>query len=637
MKNKIFLYLIIILSTIALPTASVFAQDATTTIPSVGDFQAIIRQLQDQIKQLQEQIASLRGELETVKTELAITKTLKRGDTGDEVRKLQELLKSDPEIYPEGLVTGYFGPLTERAVRRFQEKHSQDILSPLGLSGGTGIVGENTIAKLNTLAGVPAVSAIPATPAQPFPGEGRPAIPAEPAIPAIPAQPATSTLPVATSTLPTPEPPPPTPTATTTESTATSTLPTPPPPPLPPSSPSTQYGSALDFSGVTNIFNKIWGPGSNGILLGGGLNFSTQVGVGWSQQYGGKFVTSYSIQTSYTQHYLTLTNPISVDVTGPSGSIIEVWDLESLSVVATNISNPGSPATFNAQPNRRYGGFAWYADNSQKDIAIFAKQSTTSPPPPPPSPTPTPTPPPPPPPPPSSATSTESTASNQVQGFTATVSGSSVTLSWQPVTTASIGVYYVYQSFSPNFTIGPSTSIARITQGKVSFTQTNVPGGTYYYKAAAEDINGTIYAPSQEVEVVVPSSCTGLSLTFANNKTSYIQGEALTFTWACIPSGTIAPRVFFKIDDVYYSSSNDNVGTQTHGFGTSNLSVGTHTLKACFDSNCLPSPIVTADFTINFSPDTSQSSTAATLNQMASILEATRTILNQLLEFLQKI
>lgn len=230
--KRIFLY-VVILGVIGFPTASVFAQDAATTTPSVLDLQGIIKQLQDQIKQLQEQIASLRGELEVVKNELAITKTLKRGDTGDEVRKLQELLKSDLEIYPEGLVTGYFGVLTERAVKRFQEKHSQDILSPLGLFGGTGIVGENTIAILNKLAAVPAV---PATPAQPFPGERIPAIPAEPAIPAFPAQQipiagATSTEPIIPPILPPPPPP---------SSSATSTEPTlPPPPPVVPTTTAT--------------------------------------------------------------------------------------------------------------------------------------------------------------------------------------------------------------------------------------------------------------------------------------------------------------------------------------------------------------------------------------------------------------
>ena len=50
-------------------------------------------------------------------------------------------------------------------------------------------------------------------------------------------------------------------------------------------------GSALNLSGVDNILKKIWGPGSNGIVIGGGLNYSTQVGIGWSQKYGSIYYT----------------------------------------------------------------------------------------------------------------------------------------------------------------------------------------------------------------------------------------------------------------------------------------------------------------------------------------------------------
>lgn len=45
------------------------------------------------------------------------------GSTGNEVKALQEYLATDKNIYPEGKVTGTFGPLTEAAVKRFQEKH----------------------------------------------------------------------------------------------------------------------------------------------------------------------------------------------------------------------------------------------------------------------------------------------------------------------------------------------------------------------------------------------------------------------------------------------------------------------------------------------------------------------------------
>lgn len=51
--------------------------------------------------------------------------------TGREVRLLQEALATDPEIYPEGVVSGYFGGATKAAVRRFQEKYNLEITGTL--------------------------------------------------------------------------------------------------------------------------------------------------------------------------------------------------------------------------------------------------------------------------------------------------------------------------------------------------------------------------------------------------------------------------------------------------------------------------------------------------------------------------
>ena len=75
------------------------------------------------------------------------------GDREEEVKLLQTWLAKDKKVYPEGLVTGYFGFLTERAVIRFQEKYASEILTPQGFSKGTGIVDELTLKKLNELYG----------------------------------------------------------------------------------------------------------------------------------------------------------------------------------------------------------------------------------------------------------------------------------------------------------------------------------------------------------------------------------------------------------------------------------------------------------------------------------------------------
>ena len=67
---------------------------------------------------------------------------LGRGSSGKEVAYLQEFLKTILDLYPEGMITGYFGALTERAVKRFQSKYG---IEPVGN------VGKKTRAKLNSL------------------------------------------------------------------------------------------------------------------------------------------------------------------------------------------------------------------------------------------------------------------------------------------------------------------------------------------------------------------------------------------------------------------------------------------------------------------------------------------------------
>lgn len=67
-------------------------------------------------------------------------KALQIGEEGEEVTMLQKFLASEKDIYPEGKVTGYYGPLTERAVKKYQEKYGVEAV---------GIVGPQTRAKLN--------------------------------------------------------------------------------------------------------------------------------------------------------------------------------------------------------------------------------------------------------------------------------------------------------------------------------------------------------------------------------------------------------------------------------------------------------------------------------------------------------
>src|SRR4051794_22070555 len=92
----------------------VFAQTSTSSQTSA--LQALLQQiaaLQAQIKALQEQKITVLGDL---------VMTLQQGDQGENVKMLQQLLSQDSTIYPEGKVTGFFGPLTAKAIKRFQKK-----------------------------------------------------------------------------------------------------------------------------------------------------------------------------------------------------------------------------------------------------------------------------------------------------------------------------------------------------------------------------------------------------------------------------------------------------------------------------------------------------------------------------------
>jgi peptidoglycan hydrolase-like protein with peptidoglycan-binding domain len=73
-----------------------------------------------------------------------ISGQLEEGDTGSGVSALQTFLAKDSRLYPEGLVTGFFGPLTSAAVRRYQMQ--------FGIPA-VGRVGPITLASINSNSG----------------------------------------------------------------------------------------------------------------------------------------------------------------------------------------------------------------------------------------------------------------------------------------------------------------------------------------------------------------------------------------------------------------------------------------------------------------------------------------------------
>jgi len=84
-----------------------------------------------------------------------LTKEINVGvKNSNDVMNLQKLLAKDKSIYPDGTVSGFFGPKTVTAIKKFQKKY--------GLPQ-VGRVGPATLKKLNEVFGTSAVVTTPST------------------------------------------------------------------------------------------------------------------------------------------------------------------------------------------------------------------------------------------------------------------------------------------------------------------------------------------------------------------------------------------------------------------------------------------------------------------------------------------
>jgi|GEM_PF-4092077 hypothetical protein len=120
------------------PNGSV-TRNVTVTVGSAGNGSSIqeqIRLLLAQINALKAQIAQLLlgqiGGNTGTTTPPVITpgqcnpigRDITRGAYGDDVKDLQKFLAKHPNLYPEGIVNGFYGPHTMQAVKRWQREHN---------------------------------------------------------------------------------------------------------------------------------------------------------------------------------------------------------------------------------------------------------------------------------------------------------------------------------------------------------------------------------------------------------------------------------------------------------------------------------------------------------------------------------
>ncbi len=108
----------------------------------INELLSLIENLQQQLKEKQN------GKVPFGAYVSEIAKTIGKGDNGQDVRSLQEFLAKNPAFYPEGEVTGYYGEMTEKAVRRYQCANNI-VCTGSALTTGYGYVGPTTKAKMN--------------------------------------------------------------------------------------------------------------------------------------------------------------------------------------------------------------------------------------------------------------------------------------------------------------------------------------------------------------------------------------------------------------------------------------------------------------------------------------------------------
>ena len=118
-----------------------------------------IAQLLERIKELESMLSGGRSYTSTgsnAACSYTWTRNLSIGSTGDDVRQLQRFLNGNPQtqvavtgVGSPGNESSYYGPATARAVSKFQEMYAAQILTPLGLTNGTGGFYTSTRAQLN--------------------------------------------------------------------------------------------------------------------------------------------------------------------------------------------------------------------------------------------------------------------------------------------------------------------------------------------------------------------------------------------------------------------------------------------------------------------------------------------------------
>jgi hypothetical protein len=134
MKRKILL----------LPILLILFVYSTASADTISDLKAQLQAVLDRIDLLKAELLAIEsGGSNASPSCLNINTNLRLGMQSQQVQDLQVFLSKDPSIYPEGITSGYFGRLTEKAVQRWQAKYGV-INYGTAATTGYGAVGPKT-------------------------------------------------------------------------------------------------------------------------------------------------------------------------------------------------------------------------------------------------------------------------------------------------------------------------------------------------------------------------------------------------------------------------------------------------------------------------------------------------------------
>lgn len=146
-----------ILAACALSTFVIGVVPMAASAQTADELRAQAQALLERIAQLQAQLgasanagaSAIAGTSVSVDSSACplIGRSLRHGASGDDVMRLQQFLARDTSVYPEAMITGYYGALTEAAVRRWQVKYNI-VSSGTPDTTGYGVVGPRTAAAI---------------------------------------------------------------------------------------------------------------------------------------------------------------------------------------------------------------------------------------------------------------------------------------------------------------------------------------------------------------------------------------------------------------------------------------------------------------------------------------------------------